>query len=272
MQLRSKRRKFLPHYWCFFGGRINKNETPYESLKRKACQELNYEVKNAKYILSTSFEHQDFQSHLHIFAEEYSAKHQISLKDGENWGWFDVSQLDTIKMQEHDRALLFYVNEWIKAQKERDVSIILLHDEHNRILLQKRENNRKFLPGYWSFFGGGLEPGENTYQAMIRETKEELGYKPKNPILIMKTNFQHQFSKANLAIYLDFCDTPETLRLQEGQNWGWFELEAVKKLKMLESDKYILAYMFEYLQKKRQNRTPILTPPRHASKIYTYER
>ncbi len=207
-------------------------------------------MKNAKYILSTSFEHVDFTSHLHIFAEEYAFQNQIKLKDGENWGWFDQSQLDTIKMQEHDRALLKYVDKWIQAKRERDVSVIFLYNDEDKILLQQREETRSFLPGYWSFFGGGLDPEENSYDALMRETKEELDYTPIAPRLIMKTSFQHEKSKANLSIYIEHCKDPSALRLGEGQNWGWFKMEEVKKLKMLESDKYILSYMFEYLEKK----------------------
>jgi 8-oxo-dGTP diphosphatase len=252
LQLRSKERKFLPHHWCFFGGRVHTGETPYESLKRKALDELNYDIKNAKYVLSTSFDHVDFRSILHIFVEEYAFQSKIKLKDGENWGWFDTSQLSTIKMQIHDRALLFYIDEWLQNRRERDVSIIILYNNDYRILLQQREYERKFLPGYWSFFGGGLNPEENSYSALLRETKEELNYTPTNPQLILKTNIQHETFRANLSIYLDHCTDPKSLKLQEGQNWGWYTLNEVEKLKMLPSDKYILAYIFEHLARKNE--------------------
>ncbi|MDF1497064.1 MAG: NUDIX hydrolase [Patescibacteria group bacterium] len=266
LQLRSKSRKFLPHYWCFFGGRVHDNETPYESLKRKAIAELNYDVKNAKYVLSTSFDHVDFRSILHIFVEEYAHQSNIKLKDGENWGWFNVSQLDTIKMQTHDRALVLYIDEWLKNQRERDVSAIMLYNNEDRILLQQREDTRQFLPGYWSFFGGGLDPEENSYDALLRETKEELDYHPMNPRLILKTSIQHEKTKANLSIYLDHCTNPASLKLQEGKNWGWFTMDEVEKLKMLPSDKYILSYIFEHLARKRELKKDTTTAPKTRKK------
>lgn len=120
LQLRPKNREFLPHYWCSFGGRLLPDETPYESLKRKVFAELNYQIKKPKYILTSIFEHQGFRAHLHVFAEEFQPRNNKPLlKDGENWGWFDVNQLETLKMQKHDRDLISYAHAWLNSQKER---------------------------------------------------------------------------------------------------------------------------------------------------------
>lgn len=253
LQLRPKTREFLPHYWCTFGGHVLKGETPYKSLVRKAKSELDYKLKRAKYVLSSTFEHSDFSAHLHVFAEEYNPqKQKIKLKDGENWCWFDVSQLETIKMQRHDRDLIRYTHAWLQAQKERDVSIVFLYDGKNRLLLQQREETRSFLPGYWSFFGGGIDPGENSMDALVRETLEELNYKLKDPTLIMKTSFQHSSMRANMYIYIERCKNKGSLKLQEGQNWGWFGESETDDLKILESDRYILSYVYEYLHKQKE--------------------
>ncbi len=258
LQLRPKHRDFLPHYWCFFGGRVHQGETPYEALKRKAKAELGYVIKKPKYVLSSTFEHADFRSHLHIFAEQYKSQSgKLILKDGENWGWFDVSQLDTIKMQEHDKDLVRYVNIWLESLKERDVSIIIIYDGKNKILLQQRADDRKFLPGYWSFFGGGVDAGESDREALVREALEELNYKIKNPILIMKTSFQHPEQRSNMSIYIEKCTNKKSLKLQEGQDWGWFGEKEIEELKMLESDKYILSYVFEYLKYQKEKNSGI---------------
>jgi 8-oxo-dGTP pyrophosphatase MutT (NUDIX family) len=37
------------------------------------------------------------------------------------------------------------------------------------------------LPGYWAFFGGGIEKGENPTEALKREIREELSYQVQNP-------------------------------------------------------------------------------------------
>ncbi|MFZ6015804.1 MAG: NUDIX domain-containing protein [Patescibacteria group bacterium] len=249
LQLRPKTRDFLPHYWCSFGGRVLPEETPYESLKRKAFAELNYQIKKPKYILTSTFEHPKFRAHLHVFAEEYHPKNnKLLLKNGENWGWFDVSQLETLKMQKHDRDLINYAHAWLNAQKERDVSIIVPYDGKLKVLLQQREETRSFMPGYWSFFGGGIDAGENSLEALEREAVEELNYKIKDPQLIMKTTFQHPEQRSNMYIYIDYCKNKKSLKLQEGQRWGWFAENETEPLKMLQSDRYLLSYIFEYLK------------------------
>ncbi|MBD3281814.1 NUDIX domain-containing protein [Candidatus Uhrbacteria bacterium] len=253
LQLRPKSRNFLPHYWCTFGGRVRVGETPFQSVRRKAREELGYVAKNPKYVLSTTFEHKDFKAHLHIFTERFTKKQKLQIKDGENWGWFDADHLDTLKIQRHDRELIRYVHVWLNSLRERDVVIIFLFDKKGNILLQKRDNEKEFLPGYWSFFGGGIEPGESPREAVTREAFEELKYKVNRPRLIMKTSFQHPKQKSNMHIFVEKCESKWGLKLQEGADWAWVGEDGMDDLHMLESDKYILSYAFEYIKKMREN-------------------
>ena len=43
---------------------------------------------------------------------------------------------------------------------EKQVSVLLLYDDQNRILLQHRTEDAPTFPTHWAFFGGGIEPGE----------------------------------------------------------------------------------------------------------------
>lgn len=47
--------------------------------------------------------------------------------------------------------------------------------KQNKVLLVKRALNDDFLPGYWEQAGGKIEFGENPYDALVREVKEEVG-------------------------------------------------------------------------------------------------
>ena len=46
--------------------------------------------------------------------------------------------------------------------------------DNNKILLQKRKGS-KLWPGYYALPAGHIDKGENQYEALIREAKEELG-------------------------------------------------------------------------------------------------
>jgi len=50
--------------------------------------------------------------------------------------------------------------------------LIPYHAASGRILVQDRRGHR---PPPWGFFGGGIESGETPLQAVLRETREELG-------------------------------------------------------------------------------------------------
>lgn len=57
-----------------------------------------------------------------------------------------------------------------------EVAIAILY-QGDRFLLQLRDDIPGiFFPGYWAFFGGHLEPGEDPLTAARRELVEEIGY------------------------------------------------------------------------------------------------
>ena len=52
---------------------------------------------------------------------------------------------------------------------------VVIINENNEILLQKRSKCKKVNPGKWGICGGKVEIGETTLDAGIRETFEEIG-------------------------------------------------------------------------------------------------
>lgn len=129
------------------------------------------------------------------------------------------------------------------------VSLIILYDSEHRFLLQHRTKDAKLLPDYWAFFGGGLKKGETPDKAIRRETFEELNYVLKSPQLILERDFRENNTKGHLYIYTEqFNGDKASLKLLEGQGWGWFKKSETQQLRMTMRDRNIIKYIAKYLR------------------------
>lgn len=97
------------------------------------------------------------------------------------------------------------------------VAHVLIFDKSGRLLIQRRSQAKSDYPLYWAFsVGGSALSGEGSYEAIIRETKEEIGldltHVSERPFFTL--NFRDGFDDyyfAKLPYELD----PSTLVLQE---------------------------------------------------------
>lgn len=63
-----------------------------------------------------------------------------------------------------------------KGLYHKAVVVIILSTDNKKVLLQKRSANKKLWPNLWDITAGGhVLSGELGYEAVIRETKEEIG-------------------------------------------------------------------------------------------------
>ncbi len=61
-----------------------------------------------------------------------------------------------------------------EGKYHKEVALVLLNNK-GEILLQKRASTKEIEPNKWSWHGGHVIAGETNIEAIIRETKEELG-------------------------------------------------------------------------------------------------
>lgn len=54
-------------------------------------------------------------------------------------------------------------------------TIVVRNPENEKILLMKRADSKKMMPGRWEFPGGGVEEDETPEEAALRELEEETG-------------------------------------------------------------------------------------------------
>jgi 8-oxo-dGTP pyrophosphatase MutT (NUDIX family) len=122
----------------------------------------------------------------------------------------------------------------------RNVAVILLYNKDKEILLQHRAETAQRNPGFWAFFGGGIEKGETPLETVVRETFEELGYHLKNPKLML---VQTPPGARTMHVFMEQYDSSQKLVLNEGQDMKWISLPYPKDLKISDYDKEALSYL-----------------------------
>ncbi len=85
----------------------------------------------------------------------------------------------------------------------RSVHVIVLHPDGQRILLQKRSQNKDIQPGKWdTAVGGHLACGENYEQAAVREMGEELGLPPHLPLrFLFPMKVRNELESENVKVF-----------------------------------------------------------------------
>ena len=108
---------------------------------------------------------------------------------------------------------------------------VVIINENNEILLQKRSKFKKINPNKWGICGGKVEIGETTLDAGIRETFEEIGIdldKGELKFLSMgknaKAHFTVQYVRKNVNI--DECRIQE----EELEEVRYFKIEELEEL------------------------------------------
>jgi 8-oxo-dGTP diphosphatase len=59
----------------------------------------------------------------------------------------------------------------------REIAQVLLFDPSGRLIIYLRDDKPEIpYPNHWDLIGGHVEAGETPEQALVRETKEEIGF------------------------------------------------------------------------------------------------
>ena len=113
------------------------------------------------------------------------------------------------------------------------VGVVIINDE-NEILLQKRSRYKRANPSKWGICGGKVDLGETPLDAGIRETFEEIGIllkKDEFEFLSMDTNEKSHFTVYYVRknVDIDECRIQEE-ELEELDNEGFEWLDDLKKI------------------------------------------
>ena len=119
---------------------------------------------------------------------------------------------------------------------------------HRRVLLLKRARPSTDGLGYWELPGGGLEYGETTNQALIRELKEETGLQ----IDVVKpaytfTKIRSDYQTVGIG-YLSITHSDKIVLSDEHTDYLWCEIEDLQNYLCEEIYNDIIFTINEYYQ------------------------
>jgi 8-oxo-dGTP diphosphatase len=85
-----------PGCWSFFGGGIEKGETPEKAVMREADEELGITLKNPALLLTSEHEYADYTDRMHIFTQKFAKNMKLKQKEGRAKAWYKPS--DALKL------------------------------------------------------------------------------------------------------------------------------------------------------------------------------
>lgn len=110
--------------------------------------------------------------------------------------------------------------------------VVHLHilNRNGCLFLQKRSMQKDLLPGRWdTAVGGHVDYGELLESALYRETREELGFRDFNPVLLRSYVWEGTAEKELVNVFAtvgDFDLHPHNDEVSEGRYWTMAEIEA----------------------------------------------
>jgi 8-oxo-dGTP diphosphatase len=120
---------------------------------------------------------------------------------------------------------------------------------NNKILLGKRDTNKKSYPGDWSIPGGKVKPGEKLGKALKREVKEETGINVK---IVKLLSVKELFHHGHYHIVFYFKAKPISGKIKAGSDLvevKWVSLKDINKLKLKNDNKKYLNSIKKLLKK-----------------------
>ena len=124
--------------------------------------------------------------------------------------------------------------------KSRTIAVVVFYTDTNKILLQNRKSIMKWGEE-WSFWGGGIDPGESKEDAAVREIKEELDYDVKDlKYLDSLTEILERYKdpsdkrKITYEIFVSkIKENPKLFKVKEGDGLAFFTFKETKELAMV---------------------------------------
>jgi mutator protein MutT len=115
LQHRTKDAPTLPDHWSFFGGEIEEDETPEQTVRREAVEELGYRLTSPRLFAVHHIPIEKRVSIVHVFVERYNGE-PLALREGQAMDWFLPSATKDLLMIEPVRAIIAALGDALKPR------------------------------------------------------------------------------------------------------------------------------------------------------------
>jgi hypothetical protein len=112
------------------------------------------------------------------------------------------------------------------------VHLHIVSEDGNSIYLQQRSLDKKIQPGRWdTAVGGHVDYGESIKDALIRESREELGVCAANALFVKQYPFQSSVERELVHVHYicvgpEFMTTPDATEVIDARFWSMDDVRA----------------------------------------------
>lgn len=96
LQHRTNNAPVFPNEYGFFGGTIEKNETPETAVIRECKEELEYELTNPKLAFHSIKDSQYGKRDIYVFLEEFNPNIKLILHEGQGMKWVALEEINDL--------------------------------------------------------------------------------------------------------------------------------------------------------------------------------
>lgn len=129
---------------------------------------------------------------------------------------------------------------------------VILNSAGQVLLTQRFDPKNKNLHMRWQVPGGGVEKDETTYEACLREAKEETGLSVKilsEKPFVVDQKYPDVCFHLNVFLAMPISGTIDTTLDHETADAKWFELKEIEKLRTLDDTYEMVKVCFDLWKK-----------------------
>jgi 8-oxo-dGTP diphosphatase len=95
-----------PGCWSFFGGEVEKGESPLQAVKREAKEEMRVILKNPRLFLTSEHKYPEYTDRMHVFIQEFTKDMKVELHEGHAKAWYSIKDALDLNLSPDIRTAL----------------------------------------------------------------------------------------------------------------------------------------------------------------------